>query len=813
MATLFETALKWQPALTLERILSRRLMSRLRILFGLGAVGFLGLGATAWLTSEISHELLWFGIGATFTGLWLEQILLYSYHNHRYYAGLHSLANDDEDVPVLITYDVAQVTMNNPTDLTQAFLTAPLGLLVCKRLGLGDDGIAEFLTQKRSRINAEHVTLPHQKTFSTYDLGVLLLQWDEDLRKYVARNGVTPELWRGAVRWVVNDHIQKKLQTRWWSADNLLRNNGVGSSWSYGYTSHLNSFRKPTRASAIFSNFATLPAYIAQKVDELSQALVKEKAGNALIIGEAGVGKTDVIVALEQRMLQNQTITGLQNKRIITIDSERFLSLSETPVVLEQTILSVFDEALAAGNCILVIENISNFLQSTAARDVMLADILDPYLAHPDLQFIFTDTPGAFHTTLQPYGALLRRFAQIVVDIPDTASVVAILQQASSVTEARHHVFFTYPALVAIAQSASRYVTDGVLPDSALTLLVEIGNAYDGPKEEIITPTLVYQFIKQKTGIPMGEIDDAERDVLLHLEDMLHDRVVGQDRAIDALANTIRRARVGIQNTNRPIGSFLFLGPTGVGKTETAKTLAAMFFGSEENMVRFDMSEYSGADALHHLIGDTTEAGTLSAALHDHPYAVVLLDEFEKAHRSVHDLCLQILDEGIFTDGRGKRVNARNTIIIATSNAGAQLIHRTKSQRAENATLDQRIIDHIIEQGIFRPELINRFDNTILFESLARHEQAQIATLLLNALKERMEQKGYRLEIGPNVNDYLLEHGYSESFGARAMRREIQDSVESVLAEKIIANGLRPGDTIQLTRTDLETAAPHSITR
>ena len=807
MATLFKTATPWQPALSLERVLPRRWMYRLRTIFGVSAVGFLGLGAAAWFTTEIPFELLWFGLGTLSTGLWLEQVMLYSYHNHYYYAGLSDSSHDDENHSP-ISYDVVKITLSNPEDLTYAFMNSELGQATIKRLGIDMEIIAKFLNQDtRARISAEAIQLPKEGVFRAYDLGVLLMQWDEDLRTCITEQGITSVVWNGAVRWVTHEQIVKKVHEQWWSPENLLQSAGLGSSWAYGYTTKLNAFSKPINTSAVFANFATMPAYASLKVDELSQILIKEKAGNALIVGEAGVGKSDIVFGLSARIHYGQSIAGLQHKRIVTLDNERFLSVSQTAAELEQNILAVLDEALAAGNTIVVIENIGNFLHNFTSRGTSLAELLDPYLAHPDIQFIATDTPGAFHTTLRPHGGLLRRFGQLLIDIPDTESVVTILQQACPATEARHRVFFTYPALVAITQGATRYVTDGVLPDSALTLLVEVATAYDGKEEVVITPELVYQFIKDKTGIPMGTVDEEERDTLLQLEDTLHDRVIGQDRAISAVANTIRRARVGIQSSDRPMGSFLFLGPTGVGKTETAKTLAAVFFGNEANMTRLDMSEYSAPDALTHLIGNADEGGALSAALHDHPYCVLLLDELEKAHRSVHDLFLQVLDEGVFTDGRGQRVNARNTIIIATSNAGAKLIYKTRQQRQENRALDQRIIDHIIEQGLFRPELINRFDNTIIFESLNQSEQAQVAGLMLDALRSRIEQKGYKLNVDKAVLEYLSEHGYSENFGARAMRREIQDTIEATLAEKIISEGLHPGDTLSLTITDIEPTA------
>ncbi len=807
MAQLSDITNTWRPIFGLERLLSRRRLQVLRLLFGWLSLLFLSLTALDYQFNVIGFTLGWLGLALISFGLWLEQVMLYSYHNHRYFAGLNSLIGRNEISPSPITYDVAAIVNIDQYDLTRAFLTYPLGITLCKRLGLPDEVVTTFLNSQRHPIPASSIRLDTGTTFSVADLGTTLLERDPDLRRFIEEYGITITHWRGALRWVVLEHIQQKLQARWWSKDNLLRTTGLGNSWSYGYTNQLNRYQKPTHTSAVFSVFGTMPAYAYAKVEELEETLIREKAGNALIIGEAGVGKTDIVVALEQRIKNSETIAGLQNRRIVTLDTERFLATIDQPAEVERAFITALNEALDAGNCIVVIENLSTFINTALERGVHIPEILDTYLAHPDIKFIAADTPGAFHTYLQPLGALTRRFGQVIVDIPDTDSVVQILQRACRQPEKTHQIFFTYQALIAIAQGAKRYVTDGVLPDSALTLLVEVASEFHHNKDPIITPERIHQFMKAKTGIPMGAIDEEERDVLLHLEDTLHDRVIGQDAAIDAIAKTIRRARVGIQNSERPIGSFLFLGPTGVGKTETAKTLAAVFFKSEDNMIRYDMSEFSGTDALNKLIGTGTESGLLADALHDHPYTVLLLDEFEKASRTVHDLFLQILDEGSFTDGRGNRVNARNTIIIATSNAGSDLIYKTTEQRSANPALNQHVIDHIIVEGLFRPELINRFDNTIIFEPLKASEQERVAQLMLRDLVQRMQSQGYQLAIAPEVVSYLANKGYNAAFGARAMRREIQDSVEAIIANKIISAGLQPGDQINLTVTDLASLA------
>jgi ATP-dependent Clp protease ATP-binding subunit ClpB len=318
----------------------------------------------------------------------------------------------------------------------------------------------------------------------------------------------------------------------------------------------------------------------------------------------------------------------------------------------------------------------------------------------------------------------------------------------------------------------------------------------------VITDVFVDTRVSATLGIPVGPIRDGEREMLLHLEEELHKRVVGQEAALSAIAGAMRRARSGIGSTKRPIGSFLFLGSTGVGKTETAKALAALFFGGEEKMVRFDMSEFSGRDGLMRLIGDSVHAGALASALKEHPYCVLLLDELEKATTEVHDLFLQVLDEGMFTDGRGSRVNARNTIVVATSNAGSALIWELTQAGRRPQDEKDRIIDTVISERIFRPELINRFDATIIFASLAVDEQRTIARFMLADLEKRIRDRGYTLVVNDALLDVLMKQGYNPEFGARPMRRAIQDVIEERVARKIIEGRLRPGTSIEFTSAD-----------
>ncbi len=299
----------------------------------------------------------------------------------------------------------------------------------------------------------------------------------------------------------------------------------------------------------------------------------------------------------------------------------------------------------------------------------------------------------------------------------------------------------------------------------------------------------------------------------MKLEALLHARIIGQDQAIVAIAGAMRRSRAGIRNVKRPIGSFLFLGPTGVGKTETAKALAAVFFGSEESFVRLDMSEYQGTEALSKLIGGVAskEPGILSNLIREHPYAVLLLDEFEKSEATLRDLFLQILDEGFFTDARGEKVNARHLIIIATSNAGAPLIWDMVKDGRRLFDEEKTIIDTIIKQGIFKPELINRFDGVILFNPLGSVELRPIAKLLLEALAMRMKEHGIMVRITDPLLDRLIERGTDKQFGARPMRRFIQSSVEQLIADAMVSGKLKSGQTVDLTPTPAGTPEPFTL--
>jgi ATP-dependent Clp protease ATP-binding subunit ClpC len=805
MYTLHEAIKPYRPAILLTRLISRPALSLLRrVTF---CLWFFSLSSVVglffwWPESEIIKPLL----GVAFLGLalWIEQILLYSYHNSFYFHGLSAILGESDKPVSGVTYEVSEAVLKNETDVCRAFCEARLGSEIILRLGIDSQAILDYLNSPRPKIATSMIPLPQQQIFSLIDLGKYLTTQDPTFSEFLKKQGLTHQHFYDTLNWIVLSHHTAKKTERWWGRDNLSKTQGIGRDWSYGVPYLLEKNSRDLRTSAVFSMLTSAPTnFTESKINEIAVALARGKAANVLLIGEPGVGKIDLLMEVERRLKVGKVIGAVENQKFILLDTNRIFATHRDKTGLELTLLNIFTEAANAGNIVVVIENLSNFVREAEALGVFIPELLDPFLASPALHVVATDTPGSFHTYLETLGGFTRRFAEVLVDTPDLSSTTRVLESITFATENKYRTVFTHRALEAVTKSADQYFVDGVMPDKAIELMLDIATRASQNGVVLITPDFVYSTVGEKTGIPVGPIGEQERDLLLNLETKLGERVIGQHEAISAIARTMRRARAGIQATNKPIGSFLFLGPSGVGKTETAKALAHTFFGNESALHRFDMSEFSGNDALAKMIGGQTETGLLSDRLREHPYCVLLLDEFEKGTRAVHDLFLQILDEGFFTDTRGEKINARNTIIIATSNAGAELIMNTISQRQAMNTLSEGIVEHIIKTGTYRPELINRFDSTIIFEPLSREEQGQVASLLLSQLYKRIKERGYELALTPDWIEYLVDKGYDPKFGARPMRRLIQDLIEEKIAQEIISGSVQRGGTIAFSPKNL----------
>ncbi len=799
MYTVHEAINYHRPAVALAKLISRSWMHRLRMLsaavamiFGLATVALTAVGGSALMPIAL-------GITLIATAAWMKQLLLFSYHNYFYFFGVGNIVGIDKTPLRGTTYEVAEALLSNTSDVASGFANSSLGRSVLLRSGLSNEAIETYLAGPRVALMTSQIPVDGTNIVTLITVGTFVLQNDAAFGKMLGSAGVQVEHFIGALKWVVLAHHNHKRTERWWSSDMLSQAKGIGRSFTFGHTYHVDQYTKSIYTSAVFANLTQSFTFADRYVTELEEALARSQSANALLIGAAGVGKMDIVIALSDKIKRGEAIASVIDQTFVVLDTDALFAKHPDKASFEGVFIRLLNECVGAGNITLVVENIGNFIREAAAENIFIPELIDPYLAHPQFHLIALDTPDSFHTTLNRSGGFVRRFEEILIEEPGQESTIFLLESI-----APHHEqngVFTYPALEAIAVGADRYLVDGVMPDKAVSLLSDLAGR--PAQTGLYVASDVYTLIAEKTGMPVGPVTAAERDTLLNLEATLHARVIGQDAALAAIARTMRRARAGIVNSERPLGSFLFLGPTGVGKTETAKALAYVFFGDEEKMLRLDMSEYSTEDRVGHLIGNNEEPGVLPTLLQEHPYTVLLLDEFEKADRAVHDLFLQILDEGMFTSGVGQRVNARNTIIIATSNAGSKLIIDTLEAGKDLVAETRTIVDHIIDEGLFRPELINRFDSTIIFEPLSQSQQHSVAGLMLKGLQERIEDQGYRLAVTPTLLQALVVKGYDPIFGARPMQRVIQDVIEEAVAKKIIAGTIQKGDLITLDVGDV----------
>ncbi|MEO3801786.1 ATP-dependent Clp protease ATP-binding subunit [Nonomuraea sp. B1E8] len=580
------------------------------------------------------------------------------------------------------------------------------------------------------------------------------------------------------------------------------------------------------------------------EIEQCIEVLSRRTKNNPCLIGEPGVGKTAIVEGIAQRIVNGTVPDMLKDRRVIGLDLTGMVAGTKYRGEFEERIKKVIDEVRAhADETIVFIDEVHNLVGAGSAEGGMdAANILKPALARGELHVIAATTIDEYRKNIEKDAALERRFQPILVSEPTVEQTVEILAGLRDTYEAHHQVRITDEALDAAANLSARYISDRFLPDKAIDLMDQ-GSArvrlrsrtpgagvreleerldslrrdkeqaissddFDRAKElttqigkirpelerarrgEDSVPQVVVEdiaeVVSRQTGIPVTQLTQRERERLMRLEEHLHQRVIGQDEAVVAIAEAVRRARAGLSDPNRPIGSFLFLGPTGVGKTELARSLAAALFGGEDHMVRIDMSEYQERHTVSRLIGAPPgyigyeEAGQLTEAVRRRPHGVILLDEIEKAHPDVMNILLQMLDDGRLTDGHGRTVDFTNTIVIMTSNIGAQMILDSEDTRE----LHDRLMDLL--RHSLRPELLNRIDETIIFKRLEREQLRQIVDLLLERTRQRLRGQDVTMEVTDAAKDWLAERGYQPEFGARPLRRTVQRELDNRLSTMLL---------------------------
>ncbi len=571
---------------------------------------------------------------------------------------------------------------------------------------------------------------------------------------------------------------------------------GIGRDWAFGFTPNLERYSvnisKQVEMGGGHFHFMSRSNMIDTLLNTLDQA-----SGGVAITGSTGIGKTSVVYALAERLLDDKTTSNLRHHQIVMLNASVILSGNRNN--LEQTMLTLFGEAIQAGNMILFLDEAQLFFQEgTGAFD--LSRILQPVLQNRRLKLITAFHPTDYQRLKSANPGLMSLLTPVVLQEPTPEDTLKIVEDSALATEHKTKTIVTYEAVREAIRLSGQYMQQLAYPGKAISLIEQ---STTSAENKVVTAASVQRTIEQTLGVKASGAQAQEADVLLNLEDKIHERMINQTQAVTAVANALRRSRAGVGSTKRPIGSFLFLGPTGVGKTELARSLAATYFGAEANMVRLDMSEYQQASDVSRLLDDGDSSNSLILNIRKQPFSVVLLDEIEKAHANILNLLLQLLDEGQITDNQGQPASFRNAIIIVTSNAGSQDILARIANNEPLTDFERPLVNQLIQQGVFRAELINRFDDVVLFRPLNREELGQVAQLMMKEVNRNLSTQNISVELTPAALDNLVQQGYDPQFGSRPMRRVIQRTVEDVVAKKILAGQAHPGTKITLDLPDI----------
>jgi ATP-dependent Clp protease ATP-binding subunit ClpC len=604
--------------------------------------------------------------------------------------------------------------------------------------------------------------------------------------------------------WSSRIEAETKAQNRGF-IDSLKRTGGIGHDWSSGYTHELDAYAVDlTEQIKQIGHPIRIVGHQTER-EKIFDYLNRDNLHNVIIVGEEGIGKQRMLYALASDFVTGHVPMSLKYKHVYMLDVGKLVS-APNQSELELRLRTILDEADTVGNIVLFVPDFHLLVGAqgnSTIGEINAAPVLSSYLQSPSLHLIATITPSQYYSLVKPNAALEPYLAATEIKEIQPSDALLILEDELPRFESKQKHIVTYQALSKIIELAERHIHDKPYPEKALNLLEEVVSGLHSSDPLFILGNDVERIVSEKLKLPIGTVSRDERDVLNNLETQIQTRIVGQKEAVAAVANALRRARAGLHSGKRPIGSFLFLGPTGVGKTEMAKTIAALYYKNEKAFIRIDMSEYQTPDSVGKLIGTKDATGLLTTAVTDQPFSVVLLDEVEKADPAIRNLFLQILDDGAITNGYGQKVDFTNAMIIATSNAGANYIREAVNKGPLPPNFKQDLLNQIQSDGIFSPEWLNRFDAVITFLPLTQPEIRQVAQLLVNELTERLAGHNIHIALDNDVYDTLLERGYDPEFGARPMRRAVQDTIENALAKTLLNDTTEGVKNITITKAML----------
>jgi ATP-dependent Clp protease ATP-binding subunit ClpC len=671
--------------------------------------------------------------------------------------------------------------------LTELLTTTLQGKFLFRKLVLKNEDLA--------LINVSEVFDPKTEINSLSDLFVAMSADFPPFNKFLENKLLDQKDIKRICFWFENLGETKSLDLT--DREALTHISGVGSDWSYGYTNELDKFR-------INQENSTFPRVVGREneVDTIEKTLLKTSQNSCLVHGEPGVGRHAVVDEFARRLYAGRVDPNLVGYKTIYLDLKSAVAGNQSLADSRKKALDLFAEGRHAGNVILIIDDIDKFFETNGDR-LDLTDIFSQTLSDGKLRVIGMTSTQLYEKLFAGNGNLLKLFVPLNILPPDIETVYQAMELSIiPVLEKKHNVEISYCAIKEATTNADRFISTVPFPEKAINIMDETVSFVkaEHPHMRQLWKEDISAYLSAKTKIPLGTLSAGDQERLGKLEEIIHERIVGQNEAVSSLCKAMRRSILSVSSRNKPIGTFLFLGPTGVGKTETAKALAAAYFGDENRMLRFDMADFQGQEGLERLIGNAgaNRPGQLTSAISDNPFAVLLLDEIEKSSPTILNLLLTLLDEGYITDIQNRKISAKQNIIIGTSNAGALFIRDEVGKGVSGEKLKEGLINTILEQQIFSPEFLNRFDGVVVFEPLTQDQIKIVATKMLEGLNKRLAEKKIKLDITPALVERLASQGFDPVFGARAMRRYIQDVVEDEVAQFILSGKVQPGTTIEL---------------
>lgn len=767
-------------------------------------------GFTAGMLPWIAVALVLLGVGliiglAVSLGWVLIGIAVIPYALQQYYVGhLRQLPVGKQDtITDKLAGDVLGALPVNPSpaDIAAAAGSSSSGLFIGARLGITaslltqlastdpakTDELLAFADDIRKKNGLHEITgsvlaVAIVRSFKGYESIIAQIHLgDEDLDKGI--------LWQRHLWDLVDTHTQPR------------RTGGIARDWSFGYIPLLDRFGQNI-SEQIGRGSSLLTVDVSSHVSAINQLIDTFATGgrqNAVLVGQAGAGKTTIIHSFAERLLDASSAIPdtLKFRQVFILDSAALISAAPGRGELENLIMQVLNEAYSAKNIIICLDNAQLFFEEGVGA-VDLSNVLQPILEAGNLRVILSMDEQRYLQIGQRNPGLINALNRVNVAPANQDETLVVMQEQLISTEVRRKVTYMYQALTEAYRLSERYVHELAMPGRAVKLLESAASYHESG---FVTMNSVQQAIEKTLDVKISVASDsADRERLLNMEDLIHKRMVNQTRAVSVVSDALRRARAGVRNQNRPIGTFLFLGPTGVGKTELSKALADVYFGGEAKMIRVDLNEYVRPEDVTRLIADgADDPSSLTAQVMKQPFSVVLLDEIEKAAPEVLATLLQLLDEGILRDVRNREVSFRDAIVIATSNAGADRIREYIERGYDVAQFEQQFVDELINTNQFRPEFLNRFDEIVVFRPFKKEELIQVLDLILAGVNKTLEPQKVSVSVDDEAKQLLVDKGYDPRLGARPMRRVVQKAVENTVAKQMLAGQVNPGDTIHIS--------------